>query len=384
VIPGVAAPAQVSAGRSIDVNVTVRNVGQLQADRTVTLAGYEGASSTPFAGVQVPPLGVGQSITIPIPWTAPNAAQAATLRFVVDPANVLEEMVESNNEATVAIEVRDLPLTQLRWQGMNATTTKLFVTSATSFSLISQDRSGTGATSWYRIDGGAAAPGPGPFSLFAEGDHTIAYWSVDNLGGTESPNVFAVFVDNSAPITHVSASNRSADHITIALDAADAGAGVAFTEYRIDNGSWTRYAAPFTVQGTGGHIVSFRSTDLLGHEEAEQSVSVTVAGAGPAISNFKPVLAAILAIVLLLAGFFLGRREKVWALRSPRVLGIAFAIVEISTGAASAATGALAVPPYAEGLAVDLALFVVGLASIFLLAREQRPPEQPAEPGTAK
>jgi len=40
----------------------------------------------------------------------------------------------------------------------------------------------------------------------------------------------------------------------------------------------------------------------------------------------------------------------------------------------------LAVPPLGAGLAVDLAIFLAGLAGILLVARRGPPPPEPAEP----
>ncbi|RLI32207.1 hypothetical protein DRO66_11665, partial [Candidatus Bathyarchaeota archaeon] len=48
--------------------------------------------------------------------------------------------------------------------------------------------------------------------------------------------------------------------------------GVNITYYKIDDGSWNEYTAPFTVGDDGEHIVYFYSIDILGNTEIEKSV----------------------------------------------------------------------------------------------------------------
>ena len=376
-------PAKVTTDSVHQINVTVRNDGDLAADRSVTLAAYAGMASLPFATATIPPLAVAEAVTATLSWTAPSVAGNMTLRFVVDSTNVLDEMVETNNDATATVDVRWPPITQIAVGGRNVTTTALFVTSTATFVLTATDRSDTGVTTWFRIDAGSAVAYAGPFSIPTEGPHTIAYWSVDNLGGREANRTFAVSVDDSPPTTRATAPEPTGDRRTVTLNATDdraplTGVGVAYTQYRIDDGNWTDYTGPFTVQGYGDHTITVRSVDLLGHVEPDQRFSLTITRISPAV-NLKPLLAAVFAAVLLAAGLVLGRRKR-WSVASPRGLGVAFAVVEGATGVASAATGALAVPPLGAGLAVDLAIFLAGLAGILLVARRGPPPTEPAEP----
>ncbi|ROP35794.1 ThuA domain-containing protein [Saccharothrix texasensis] len=70
---------------------------------------------------------------------------------------------------------------------------------------------------------------------------------------------------------------------TVALDAVDAGSGVASTEYRIDGGDWRPYTAPFPVTGDGAHAVRYRATDVRGNRSEPGSVSVKVDANAPAV-----------------------------------------------------------------------------------------------------
>jgi len=462
------APPRVTIGSAHPINVTVENAGQLDADRDVTLAAYAGASPSPFAAATIPPLAVGQALTTPFLWAAPPAGGVVTVRFAVDSGGVLEEMLETNNEAVVTVDVRERPVTRIVVQGRNVTTSRPFITSASRFVLAAMDRSGTGLTTLYRLDGQVATAYAGPFRISGEGDHTIVYWSLDNLGGreadqtfpvsvddtpptslavlgeptyaanetyvtsltpitlqasdggsthvgvasieyqvdggawanytapfpvpatggprhtiayrgtdllgnVETPRAFAIVVDDAPPVTTAEAADRAGDRLTVTLSGTDAGAGVLYTEYRVDGGAWINYTGPFPVQGLGDHNITFRSVDRLHNVERDRWIAVTIIQASPAV-NLKPALAAALAALLLAFAVVLGRGRG-WSPASPRGVGIAFAAAEVATGVVSAATRTLAVPPYGAGLAVDLVVFLAGLGAVLLVARRRPAPE---------
>ena len=377
VLVSVFAPAKATVGSSHFLDVTVRNDGQLDGDRAVTLAAYEGASPTPFYATPLAPLSVSESVWVPVPWTAPSPGAVVTIRIAVDPEGTMEEMIETNNDASVAIDVRDPPTTAIAWDGPNVTTPALFVTSATIFSLTALDRSGEGLTTYYRLDGTWTAYA-GPFPLAAEGPHLIEYWSVDGLGGEETPQLLAVTVDHSPPETTLSAGNRTGDRVTVSLAAVDAGVGLAYIQYHLGDGSWTTYAGPFTLAGYGTHNVTYRAVDRLDHAEAPQTVTLTIQRAPASSVNLKPLLAAVFAVCLFLLGGMLGR-SRGWSLASPRTVAALFALAELATGIISTLTPALAVPPLGLGLAVDLAIFLAGLGAIAFLRRPSG-----ADPATDK
>jgi hypothetical protein len=64
--------------------------------------------------------------------------------------------------------------------------------------------------------------------------------------------------------------------VTVTLTATDSGSGVNYTMYKIDDGAWTTYAAPFVVGGNGEHSVAFYSVDVAGNVEDEKTVSFTI------------------------------------------------------------------------------------------------------------
>ena len=206
------------------------------------------------------------------------------------------------------------PTTDLAWDGPNATRTRLYVTPDTMFSLSGDDvGSGLGDT-WYRIDGGAATRYTGPFVISSEGDHTLAFWGVDLVGNTEGESSREVTVDATPPVTGITVGAPSDGGVTVALDAQDASAGVAYVEYRIDDGAWLRYSAPFSVTGVGVYTVEYRAVDRLNNTETVQSREVTIpAPEGPGGAAIPPeVLIAAVVVVAALFGavLVLWRRKK--------------------------------------------------------------------------
>jgi hypothetical protein len=51
------------------------------------------------------------------------------------------------------------------------------------------------------------------------------------------------------------------------------GSGVVRTLYRLDDGRWTTYRAPFRVLGPGRHTIASRSVDANGNREQTRSLS---------------------------------------------------------------------------------------------------------------
>jgi hypothetical protein len=114
------------------------------------------------------------------------------------------------------------------------------------------------------------------------GPHTLAYWSVDVAGKTETPHVFQLYIadpsipDTTAPVTRVtSPQTYYANFAPITLAATDVGSGVGGTFYRLDGGSQVE-SSSVRVTGAGTHTLRFWSIDLQGHEETQKTFTFTV------------------------------------------------------------------------------------------------------------
>jgi hypothetical protein len=72
---------------------------------------------------------------------------------------------------------------------------------------------------------------------------------------------------------------------TVALSATDySGKGIAFVEYRIGRGAWSRYAVPFEYAYEGETTLSFRSKDEDGNLEEDRTASFKVDTRDPVVT----------------------------------------------------------------------------------------------------
>jgi hypothetical protein len=124
-----------------------------------------------------------------------------------------------------------------------------------------------------------------PFNITTEGVHNVYDFSSDNAGNAESPNIYAVNIDMTAPVSSANLSGNNP--VVVTLSASDSLSGVANTTYQLDGGTPTTYAGPITVSATGSHRVTYYSTDNAGNAEAPpKSVTFTVSSAQVTIDDF--------------------------------------------------------------------------------------------------
>src|SRR5439155_7125695 len=122
-----------------------------------------------------------------------------------------------------------------------------------------------GATSWTV---GTVVAIAAPADHSNDGAHTIAYRSIDAAGNVEPERTTTVRIDTAAPATSDDAPAGWSNHgVTVTLAAADAGAGVASTELKLDAapawsaGTSVTIPAPADHSNDGAHTITYRSTD---------------------------------------------------------------------------------------------------------------------------
>src|SRR5205823_95923 len=142
----------------------------------------------------------------------------------------------------------------------------------------------------YKIDTGAWLSYAGPF-LLGEGRHHVEYYATDVAGIFETLHTLDVSIDITGPTVVASVSGTLGANgwyvsdVAVSLNATDALSGIANLSYRIDNGSWQAYSAPFLL-AEGLHQVDFLAIDLAGNVEVLQSLNV-------AIDTTPPISSAI-------------------------------------------------------------------------------------------
>ncbi|MGQ9586961.1 MAG: OmpL47-type beta-barrel domain-containing protein [Thermoplasmata archaeon] len=182
-------------------------------------------------------------------------------------------------------------------------------TSAATVTLAASDGTGGSGvdTIKYRIGGGAWQTYTAAISVATDGTTTIDFYATDNAGNTEATKSVTVKVDTVAP-----SSSASVEDGTVTLASTDATSGVARIEYRVDDGAWQTYTAPFEVTGEGNHTVEYRAVDNAGNVEATKTTYVEIEGAGGILGGaaLMGIIAAVVIVVALLAVFLLMKRRK--------------------------------------------------------------------------
>jgi outer membrane protein assembly factor BamB len=142
-------------------------------------------------------------------------------------------------------------------------------------------RSGV-AASYYTVDGGAAQPYTGPFTISANAEHQINFWSVDKVGNTESQQPASIKIDSVGPVTQNAVSGQHGSNgyftgpVQWTLTATDNLSGVANIYYKVDDGPTQTYADPFTVSGDGTHPVNYWSVDVAGNSSSVGTVYIRI------------------------------------------------------------------------------------------------------------
>jgi hypothetical protein len=130
--------------------------------------------------------------------------------------------------------------------------------SAVGISLSATDNASGVLGSFYRIDGGATQNYNGAFTFSASGQHTIDYWSRDNVNNTEVPHSLVLKIDPFSPFVSAAANPATAPkgpkpvNVTITGSVSDAVSGVSSASYNvIDEYGTTQPSGAVTVQSNG-------------------------------------------------------------------------------------------------------------------------------------
>jgi hypothetical protein len=139
---------------------------------------------------------------------------------------------------------------------------------------------------YYSLNGsGFVASGKSPLSVVDEGEYSIKFYAVDNVGNVEEIHSFNFAVDHTAPITthEISGINKNrvlAPDATICLSASDSLSGVAKVYFAVDDAGFEVYKNPIPVSRlkTGDGRITYYSEDLVGNKEAHKFIGTLSSG----------------------------------------------------------------------------------------------------------
>ena len=143
-----------------------------------------------------------------------------------------------------------------------------------SYSLSSTDHI-SGVQSTFKSHDSDYANYESPLDVTTEGENTIYYFSVDNVGNTEQTKSSSFVLDLTPPVSNYTLSDVYGDNIlgptfNIGLESTDNLSGVKGTHYTIDDMSQRLYGSPIDLSGLsdGPHTLRFYSDDNVENEES--------------------------------------------------------------------------------------------------------------------
>ncbi|MBE3137036.1 MAG: right-handed parallel beta-helix repeat-containing protein [Thermoplasmata archaeon] len=182
------------------------------------------------------------------------------------------------------------------------------------------------ASTWYKVDTGFYQIYSTPFTVTTNGEHIVLFYSYDNAGGQETEKSVTFKIDQTPSTTTVKFTAEAGDNnwfisdVEVKLTAADTTSGVAETRYKLDEGSWTTYSAPFIITEEGVHTLYYQSVDSAGNEENEKAAEVKIDKTAPTLEVTTPVD----------GGFYFFGIKILSGLKTTRIIGPITVVAEAS------------------------------------------------------
>jgi hypothetical protein len=224
---------------------------------------------------------------------AQRAAADATGRMQMDYLIASNEYIQAEVPcAIVHIQVIDLtaPVTSAIAYGTLGDNG--WYTSSVSVLLEAAD-AGTGVSqTFFSVDSAPAVLYTAPVGIFAEGTHTLRYWSVDLSGNVEGAHTLQVRIDATLPTASITVQGTASQgrggydlgQPNIILSATDAVSGPAAIYYRYDGGAWLTYNGQFRFALLTSATLDVMAVDEAGNEGAIISRLVKVDAVAPAVT----------------------------------------------------------------------------------------------------
>lgn len=161
--------------------------------------------------------------------------------------------------------------------GIISTSTKIYLTFEDNISGV--------ATTYYKLDDGDYKPYRAetniPFQQLEDGDHTLTFYSVDNVKNEEVAQSFDFYLDKTAPIMSADVLGDKfvvgdqvyfSGRTKLKLTAVDNKAGIKEVYYAIDGKEFQKYEDPFYLPSIAGeHVVRYYALDEMENRGAGNS-----------------------------------------------------------------------------------------------------------------
>lgn len=167
------------------------------------------------------------------------------------------------------------PLTKLEYEGDQSGTV---ISMRSKIKLLPYDGVSGVKKTMVSIDNGKEFTYAAPIaaSYYKEGEHTISFYSVDNLGNTEPAQKISFFIDKTPPILidevlgdsyFVNGREYTSGRTQLKLTALDNKAGVAHIYYTTDGKTYNEYTTPFGLPNKeGSMVINFYAVDKVNNK----------------------------------------------------------------------------------------------------------------------
>lgn len=179
---------------------------------------------------------------------------------------------------------------------------RTYISDSAAYALDSTDDLSKVAQTWVSIDGKPATLYIKPLYFLQEGPHTLAYYSVDNVGNKEKTKNLAIYTVSTPPKTHAIALgklvntgglNYATTEFQLKLEAQENVVGVERIEAKTeDNGAFKPYLEPIPFKTPGLHTITYRSVDRAGNFEPTKTFMVHIDNKAPdtTLSTAQPTV----------------------------------------------------------------------------------------------
>ncbi|RLD96956.1 MAG: hypothetical protein DRI92_06430 [Aquificota bacterium] len=199
------------------------------------------------------------------PWVGPDSVIQIAFRFISDYYNTFGALGVKVDDIKLDIKPDEVaPVTTCSLSGQMGN--EGWYTGAVTVDLTATDDLSGVYQTWYRVDGGSWTLYDGRFKVSTDGEHTVEYYSIDNVGNVETVKSCSFKIDATAPTASITTPQEGYIYImgrqlfknplggtiiiggiTFEATASDATSGVDYVHFSVDGMDYDDESSPYSV-----------------------------------------------------------------------------------------------------------------------------------------